>query len=428
MRYETIANSLFIKNREKLLTKIKPNSIAIVLSNDEMPRSGDSLFPYRQNADLFYLCGINQEDTVLMLCPDFPDESLREVLFITRSNQLLETWVGHKLTKEEATKISGINKVFFIDEMENVMRDLFLHSENIYLPTNEYLKFKTPVITRDLRFIAEMKQKYPLHNYFRLTPLVTDLRIIKEAEETEMIKKAINITNSAFRRVLKFVKPNVAEYEVEAEIMHEFLKNRATGHAFMPIIASGKDACTLHYITNEKNCISGDLLLIDFGADFANYAADITRTIPVSGKFTERQRQVYQAVLNVQKEATQLLVPGNTIFEYNKAVLEIMDKQLVDLGLYTAQEAANQSAEKPLVKKYMPHNISHHLGIDVHDVGSRFLKLQKNMIFTCEPGIYIKEEGIGIRLENDILVEDKPINLSQNIPIEIEEIEELMRG
>lgn len=427
MKYEPIDNQLFKENRTRFAAKMKPNSIAIFHSNDEMPRSADSHHLFRQNSDLFYLTGIDQEKTILVLFPDCVREEMREVLFIRKTSEDLVTWEGHKYTIEEARETSGIEKVVLEGEFWNILPGLMFLAENCYLNLNEHGRRPSPVLDREMRFAHEMRMKYPLHQYHRAAPVLHELRAVKSTLEVALIQHACNITEKAFRRVLQFVRPGVHEYEIEAEILHEFLINRATGPAYSSIIASGVDSCILHYVDNNKQCKDGDVLLMDFGAEYGNYAADLTRTIPVNGSFTERQKEVYNAVLRIKNEATQMLRPGITLEDYNNEVAKIVEAELIQLGLLNAKEVAQQNEKKPLYKKYFMHGTSHFLGLDVHDVGHRYRPIEKGMIFTCEPGIYIREEKIGIRLENDILVTDNdPIDLMANIPIEVEEIEELM--
>lgn len=427
MQKVTIDKSLFIKNRKKIVNKLKSNSLAIVTSNDELTRSGDQLFPFRQNSDLFYLTGLEQEKCMLTFCPNHPDEKLREILFTVKPNEQLETWTGHKYTKEEVQKISGIKTVKWIDDFDITLRDLALQSEHIYINVNEYIKYESPVFYQDQRIIQGLKEQFPLHHYCRLAPIITQSRLVKEKEEIELLKKACDVTNDAFQRVLKFVKPGVKEYEIVAEMTHEFITKGGRGHAYQPIVGSGKNALVLHYIENSAKCKDGNLLLMDFGAEYGNYAADCSRTIPVNGKFTKRQKACYEAVLRVQKEAIKMFVPGNTIDKVNKAVYKLMEKELIKLGLLSQKVVNKQNPEQPLYTKYLMHGITHFIGLDVHDVGSKYESFKKGMVLTCEPGLYIKEEGIGIRIENDILVDDKPIDLMAAIPREVDEIEQLMR-
>ncbi|MDX2189678.1 MAG: aminopeptidase P family protein [Bacteroidota bacterium] len=428
MRYDIIDNQLFISNRLRFSTKLKSSSVAIFNSNDIMPTNADGTMLFRQNNDLFYLCGIDQEETVLVICPDAPNPKQREMLFIKETNEKIETWEGKKLSKEEAKNISGIAQVHWLQNLQNILNGLVVECDNIYLNSNEHIRSKSHVESRDQRWIKQLKQQFPLHNYERIAKIMNELRPIKHSIEIALINTAIDITAKAFQRVLKFVKPGVAEYEIEAEITHDFLWNRATRHAYTPIIASGGSSCILHYITNNKICNDGEVLLLDFGAEYANYAADLTRTIPISGRFSDRQRKVYQSVLNIQKEAKKMLIKGNNLEIYHKEVGKIVEKELVELSLLKSEDIKNQTEDNPLYKKYFMHGTSHYLGLDVHDVGSRYRKFEPGMVFTCEPGIYIKEEGIGIRLENNILItETGNIDLMEQIPIEIDEIETLMK-
>lgn len=429
MRYDSIHKNFFNKNRKKLAGRLEVKSVAIVHSNDEMPRTGDQYFRYRQNSDLFYLSGIEQEQTILLIYPDHPSPKLREVLFILQPNEKMETWFGHKFTKEEATEISGIPNIQYLDSFEALLDEMLGHAENIYFNSNDYPKFKPDVESRDLRWAQKIKNDYPAHNYKRLAPEITQLRLQKEPEEIDLMKKACDITNKAFHRILKYVKPGVHEYEVEAEMVHEFVMNKANGPAYAPIIASGENALILHHIDNNRECKEGELLLMDFGAEYANYAADCTRTIPVSGKFTPKQKDYYRAVLKVQKEIQKHYVVGSSIERIGNEVLILMEKELLDLGLITKKEIEAAGSSKPLVMKYLVHGIAHFIGLDVHDVGNRFEEFRPGMVLTCEPGLYIKEENLGIRIENDILItEDGPVNLMEEIPSDPDEIEKLMNN
>ncbi len=426
MRYSKIHSELFKKNRKKLHKLLKNNSIAVINSSDEMPRNGDQTFPFRQNSDFFYLTGIEQEKSILIISKGYKKE-FEEILFILKPDKTLEIWNGHKHTNEEAKTISGIDNIKHINESKSILREIILSSKHIYLNRNENVKFETPVPYKDIRFAEELKSQYPLHNYKRLAPLLTELRLVKELEEIELIKTACEITNKAFHKILKFVRPGVKEYEIEAEITAEFLRNGAGGHAYQPIIASGKDNCVLHYVSNDKICKDGDLVLMDFGAEYGNYAADTTRTIPVNGKFTERQKEVYNAVLRVMKKATKLIKPGNTINKVNEEVNRMIEKELVNLGLAKQNEIDNKEKRDTVRMNYFMHGNSHFMGLDVHDVGTKDTVFKPGMVLSCEPGIYIEDEGFGIRLENDILVtKDSQIDLLADEPIEIEDIEGLM--
>ena len=428
MKYLPIDKHLFIQNRERFVRHLKNNAIAVFNSNDVMPTSADGIFPFIQQTDIFYLSGMDQEESILVIFPDAKEEKHREILFLRETSEHIRTWEGHKYTKEQASDISGIKTVYWTWEFERVFRMLAFEAEYIYLNTNEHNRADISVQTRDRRFIDRCRFNFPLHKYERLAPIMHHLRAVKSPLELEQIQNACDITEKASRRILAFIRPGVWEFEIEAEIVHEFMKNRSRGPAYAPIIASGADSCVLHYVKNDKQCNDGDLVLMDFGAEYANYAADLTRTVPVNGRFSQRQKDVYNAVLRVQKAAIAMLRPGNILDEYHKAVGQMMEKELIDLGLLKLDEVKKQSESSPLYKKYFMHGTSHYMGLDVHDYGNKFRKFEEGMIFTCEPGIYIREEGIGIRIENDILItSDMPIDLMKNIPSEVEEIEELMK-
>jgi Xaa-Pro aminopeptidase len=429
MRYQPIEDSLFTGNRKAFSEKMERQSVAVFNANDEYPRNGDQFFPYRQQSDFFYLTGIDQEKSILLIAPDHPDPRLREILFLVETNEQIAIWNGHKLTFDEARQISGIANIKWLDEFELTLRDMMAWAEKVYLNTYEYPKYRSDVLTRDQRFANELKTNYPAHQYRRSAPLVTALRMIKSDEEIKLIRKAVEITGKAFRRMLKFVRPGVKEYEIQAEMEHEFAMNGATGNAYLPIIASGANSCVLHYIENDKVCRDGDVVLFDFGAEYANYAADVSRTIPVNGKFSPRQRQLYDLVLRVQKQAILQFYPGNTPEKYNAFVNQLMETEMIKIGLLNRSEVRNQNPENPLYKKYFMHGTAHHLGLDVHDVHDRHRPFEAGMVFTCEPGIYIREENIGIRIENNILITDRgPLDLTAEIPREPDEIEELMKG
>ena len=429
MKYEPLNKELFVLNRERFKKMMKPNSIAIFNSNDMMPRNGDCFFPFRQNSDLFYLSGIDQEETMLVIYPDCVKEDFKEVLFIKKTNEHIAIWEGHKYTKQEARETSGIEKVIWLDDMENIINEMILLADNIYLNINENDRYISELETRDHRYAKMIRNRYPAHALLRAQPIMKKLAMIKSQYEIDVIQHCCNITEKAFRRVLNFTKPGVWEYQVEAEITHEFLYNRATGHGYTPIIASGANACVLHYIDNNKQCKPGDVMLMDFGAEYANYTADLSRSIPVSGCFTQRQRDVYDAVLNVMKAATNMLRPGTNLVKYHKEVGKVMEQELISLGLLDKHEVAKQNPKQPLYKKYFMHGTSHHLGLDVHDLMERYTNFEAGMVFTCEPGIYIPDEDLGIRLENDVLVTDgDPIDLMANIPVEADEIEALMNA
>jgi len=428
MRHKIVDKQLFKKNRNKLIKKIKFNSLVIINSNDEMPRNGDQNFPFRQNSDLFYLTGLEQEKCILCLCPQHADEAKREIVFTLKPDKKTEIWYGHKYNKEEITEISSVKTVLWLDDFDKTLKNLMLNFRNIYFNQNENPKFTSEVQTKDLRFAKEIKEKSPFHNYQSIAPILTELRLVKEPEEIEMMKNACEITAKAFDRILIFLKPELMEFEVEAEITNEFIKNGANGHAYLPIIASGKSACVLHYIDNDKKCKDGDLLLMDFGAEYGNYAADCSRTIPVNGKFNERQRQCYNVVLRVFKQAKELFVPGNSIDKINNDVNKLMEKEMIELGLFSKEDVENQEIGSPMYFNYYMHGTSHFLGLDVHDVGAKNTEFKKGMVLTCEPGLYIEEEGIGIRIENDIMVDENPIDLMKDIPVEIEDIEKIMNS
>jgi Xaa-Pro aminopeptidase len=429
MRYKQINKSLYISNRKRLVHELKPGAVGVFNSNDIMPTNADGTMRFRQNNDLFYLTGVDQEETILVLFPDYPDKKFREVLFLRETSEVIATWEGHKLTKDEARALSGIETVLWTSEFPKLLNTMLTMggAELVYLNTNEHYRAEVAVETRDSRFIKWCKEKYPLHKYERIAPIMSKLRSIKSKEEIDQLQVACDITNSAFRRVLKFVKPGVKEYEIEAEFIHEFLRKGSRGFAYEPIIASGANSCVLHYIENNKACKAGDVLLLDVGAEYGNYNADMTRTIPVSGRFTKRQKDVYNAVLRIKRAAMKLLKPGVQYFEYHKEVQKITENELIKLKLIDKTDLKKQNPAKPLFMKYFMHGTGHHLGLDVHDVGNMFSKMQVGMVWTVEPGIYIKEEGLGIRLENNVVIEKNGVNdLMKNIPVEAEEIEDLM--
>lgn len=427
MKYRAIENQLFIGNRERLTSRLKPNSMVIVHANDILPTNADGTMLFKQNSDLFYLSGVDQEETVLILAPDFPDEKMREILFLRETNEEIAIWEGHKLTKEEGQKTSGIKTVKWRQDFEKILYIMLAETEHIYLPSNEHIRNASLVETANDRFIKWCMSKFPLYQYERLAPIIYDLRSVKSEQEIKLIEHACHITEQGFRKILETVSPGVWEYEVEAEYAHVFLSNRSRGFAYSPIIAGGSNACVLHYIDNNQQLRDGDLMLMDVGAEYANYNSDMTRTIPVNGRFTKRQRQIYDAVLRVKTQATDLLLPGNSVPDYHKEVGEIMTEELIELGLIDKTDVQNQDPEWPAYKRYFMHGTSHHLGLDVHDVSSIYTKFQAGMVFTVEPGIYIREEGIGIRLEDNIVItENGHKNLMRNIPIHAEEIEDLM--
>ncbi|MBX7202294.1 MAG: aminopeptidase P N-terminal domain-containing protein [Bacteroidia bacterium] len=429
MKYSAIPSTLFIENRRRFAAQMKPDSIAVFVSNDEMPRSADATYFWRQNPDLFYLSGIDQEQTILLLYPDCPNPKQREILFVRKTNELIAIWEGHKYTKEEATQASGIENIQWTDGFEGVFRVLMTYAKTIYLNQNDHDRAVSKVPYLEMRFATDVKAQFPAHQVERASPIMHALRSIKSDFEVAVMRTACDITEKAFKRVLGFMKPGVWEYEVEAEIIHEFIRNRATGHAYTPIIASGGSACVLHYIDNNKQCNDGDVVLMDFGAEYGNYNADLTRSVPVNGRFTKRQKDVYNAVLRVMKYAKTMLRPGTIPLEYTKEVGLAMENELIDLGLLEAAAVKKQDPDNPLYKKYFMHGTSHYLGLDVHDVGFRYAPFEAGMVFTCEPGIYIPEESLGIRLENDILItKEGPLDLMQSIPLEAEEIEDIMQS
>ncbi|HVA98688.1 MAG TPA: aminopeptidase P N-terminal domain-containing protein [Bacteroidia bacterium] len=427
MKYLSIPSTLFIENRKRFAKQLKSNSLAVFNSNDIMPTNADGSMAFIQNSDLFYLSGIDQEESILLIYPEAKDTSQREILFLRETNSTIAVWEGHKYTKEEATQTSGIKTVYWLSQFETVFAALMAECEHVYLNSNEHARAHVVVETRDARFIKECKNKFPLHEYERAAPIMQDLRAIKSAEEVKLIQQACNITEKGFRRLLPFIKPGVWEYEIEAELTHEFIRNRSRGFAYGPIIASGLNACVLHYVDNNKQCKSGEVILMDVAAEYANYASDMTRAVPVSGKFTKRQKEVYNSVLHVMRGAMKMLKVGNNITDYHKAVGVLMEEQLIKLGLLKAADVKKQKPENPLYKKYCMHGISHFMGLDVHDIGNKHRKFEAGMVFTCEPGFYIPEENLGIRLEDDVLITAKgPVNLMANIPIEADEIEALM--
>ncbi|PCJ23530.1 MAG: X-Pro aminopeptidase [Flavobacteriales bacterium] len=429
MRYKALDKSLYINNRTNFIKHLKPKSLAVFNSNDMMPTNADGLMPFRQSNDLLYLSGIDQEESTLVIFPDAENEKHREILFVKETSERIAIWEGEKFSKEGATAHSGIPTVYWNSEFEEVFKMLTNEAENIYLNKNEHLRADTTVETCDDRFRKDCKKKYSNHNYEYLAPIMATLRPIKSQIEINTLQHACNITEKGFRRILDFVKPGVMEYEIEAEFSHEFLRSRSRGFAYTPIIASGYNACVLHYIENNMECKSGDVILMDVGAEYANYASDMTRCVPVSGKFTDRQKDVYNAVLRVMKGATAMLVPGTKHAEYHEEVGRMMESELIGLGLLDKTDVANQNSEEPLYKKYFMHGTSHHIGLDVHDVENKDRAFEEGMVLTVEPGIYIREESLGIRLENDALItKDGQLDLMANIPIEAEEIEDLMNS
>ncbi|MBQ3851588.1 MAG: aminopeptidase P N-terminal domain-containing protein [Bacteroidales bacterium] len=427
MRYKPLDNSFYTRNRKRVVGEMAPNSVAILVSHDEYPRCGDTTHPFRQNSDLLYLCGIDQEETFLTMAPWHPNPDYREILFIKNPSPEKIVWFGHRLSREQASELSGIRTVMFTESFEGVLNDLMMNSEHVYLHIPEDPRIKPTFPTHEVRFAAQLKKDYPLHDYRRLAPILYPLRAVKSSEELATLKQACQITRQAFERALTAIRPGRYEYEIEAELTYEMIRNGATTHSFAPIVASGADTCILHYIKNDKQMQDGDLLLMDFGAEYANYAGDCSRTVPVNGVFTPRQRQVYEAVLTIYKETIPRFRPGMTIHKINDFVFKRMNEELIKLGLYTSEDLANQDPAAPLFKKYYMHNTSHFIGLDVHDVGQRDWVFQPGNVLSCEPGIYIAEEGIGVRIETDVVVADKPIDLFAGTPVEVDEIEELMK-
>ena len=427
MKYRPIDSQLFVSNRSRLRAMLKPNSMVIVHANDVAPTNADGTMRFRQNSDLFFLSGVDQEHAILVLFPDAPDEKQREMLFVRETSEHIKVWEGVKLSKERATEVTGIHEVHWLVEFPKFFRMLMIQAEHVYLNLNEHPRAEILMESHETRFVKECQSAYPLHHYERLAPVVSGLRQIKQPIELDLIKEACEITKKGFERLLKFVKPGVGEWEVEAELAHEFLRNRSNHFAYEPIIASGAGACTLHYLDNDQVCQDGDMLLLDVAAEYANYNSDLTRTIPINGKFTKRQRQVYDAVLRVFRQAVDWLAPGMVLKPYQDQVGKLMEGELIELGLLKAEEVADQDPDKPLFKKYFMHGTAHHIGLDVHDVGDTWRPMEPGMVFTCEPGIYIPEENLGVRLENDILItETGRVDLMESIPIEADEIEKLM--
>ena len=430
MKHDRIPNQLFIKNREKFTAQMRPKSIAVFNSNDIYPISADSTMPFEQHSDIFYLSGADQEETILLLFPNAIDEKHREILFVRETNEHIAVWEGAKLTKAQATQVSGIETVYWLSDFDKVFFDLMTEADTVYFNTNEHYRQAVETQTREDRFIEKCKRDFPAHLWAKSNPILQNIRGVKEQEELDILQKACDITEKGFRRILSFAQPGVWEYELEAEYLHEFVRNRSKGFAYTPIIASGNNANVLHYIENNQQCKDGDLILMDVGAEYANYSSDMTRTIPVNGKFTARQRAVYDAVLRVKEEATKMLVPGTIWAEYHKECGKIMTSELLGLGLLEKGDVQNENPDWPAYKKYFMHGTSHHIGLDTHDYGELKTPMKANMVFTVEPGIYIPDEGFGIRLEDDVVIQEsgEPFNLMRNIPIEAEEIEELMNA
>lgn len=430
MKYDRIDSNLYISNRKKFTERMTANTLAVFNSNDIFPISADSTMPFQQHRDILYLSGVDQEESILVLFPNASNPAHREVLFLKETSDLIAVWEGEKLTKETAFLTSGIKTVYWLQQFPTIFKQMMAEAQGMYLNTNEHLRANTEVETREDRFIKQVKQDYPAHQLHKSAPIMHKIRSIKEAVELELMQRACKITEAGVRRLLAFIKPGVWEYEIEAELAHEFLRNRSKGFAYTPIVASGKNACVLHYIENNQQCQDGDVILLDVGAEYANYSSDLTRCLPVNGRFTARQKAVYNAVLHVKNEAQKLLVPGTIMAEYHKQVGSLMEEQLVGLGLISMDDIKTQNPDWPAYKKYFMHGTSHFLGLDTHDVGIWHEPISAGMVFTCEPGIYIPEEGLGIRLEDDLVVQSSgaPFNLMGDIPIEAEAIEDLMNA
>ena len=430
MRYKSISSHIYKKNRGKFMSRMKKNSFAVFNSNDIYPIGADSTFPFEQHRDIFYLTGIDQEETILLLSPQDKEIKNREILFVKETDKNIQIWEGPKLSKEDARSISGIEKILWLNEFEPTLKEITSQNNGIYLNKNEHYRNNSETQTREDRFISKFKKEYPTHSVYRSNPILQQIRSIKDPLEINQIKKACDITEMGFRRILKFIKPGIWEYEIEAELLHEFISNRSKGFAYSPIIASGKNANILHYIKNNSQCKSGELILIDSAAEYGNYCSDLTRTIPVSGRYSVRQKAVYNAVLNVKREATTLLRPGNLWKEYHEEVGKIMTAELLKLGLLDKNDVRKQDPKNPAYKKYFMHGTSHHIGLDTHDYGLLNEPFEPNMVFTVEPGIYLPDEGFGIRIEDVVVVQESgdPINLMKNIPIEIDEIESIMNS
>ena len=430
MKYHPIDSALFVKNRSNFMAQMKANSLAVFNSNDIYPISADSTMPFQQHRDIYYLSGVDQEESILVMFPDCPNKKHREILFLKETNDHIAIWEGEKLTKKRAFEVSGIKTVYWLQDLNKVMAELMAQSDTVHINTNEHYRASIETETREDRFTKWLLNKYPAHKVEKSNPILQRLRSIKDPIELDLLQKACNITEKGMRRVLKFVKPGVAEYEIEAEFIHEFLKNRSKGFAYTPIIASGNNANVLHYIENNQVCNDGDLILLDVGAEYANYSSDMTRTIPVNGRYSKRQKEVYNAVNRVKINATNMLIPGTIWADYHVEVGKLMTSELLGLGLIDKVDVKNEDPNWPAYKKYFMHGTSHHMGLDTHDYGLLWEPMKTNMVFTVEPGIYIPEEGFGIRLEDDVVIQEKgaPLNLMKNIPIAIEEFEDIMNS
>jgi len=430
MKYHQIDSNLFVKNRAKFSAEMKPNSVAVFNSNDIYPVSADSTLPFAQHRDIFYLSGVDQEESILLLFPDAPYDNLKEILFLKETNEHIAIWEGEKLSKERAFEVSGVKTVIWLQDFHKTLKEIMTYCDTIYINTNEHYRAVIETETREARFIKWWKENYPAHKVEKSNPILQRIRSVKESEELDLIQEACNITEKGYRRILNFVKPNIMEYEIEAEFAHEFLRNRSKGFAYTPIIASGNNANVLHYIENNQQCKAGDLILLDVGAEYANYSSDMTRIVPVSGRFSDRQKEVYNAVLRVKNEAAKMLIPGTLWKQYHVEVGKIMTSELLGLGLIDKTDVQNEKPDWPAYKKYFMHGTSHHMGLDTHDYGLLHESMQANMVFTVEPGIYIPAEGFGIRIEDDMVIQEKgeAFNLMRNIPIEVDEIESIMNS
>jgi Xaa-Pro aminopeptidase len=430
MKYQTIDAALFKLNRKNFMSQMEDGTLAVFNSNDIFPISADSTMPFQQHRDILFLSGVDQEESILVLFPNAKNPNQREVLFLKETSELIAIWEGDKLDKNRALEVSGIASVHWLKDFQTVFKQMMAEASGIYLNTNEHLRANTEVETREDRFIKKVKQDYPTHQVHKSAPILHRLRSVKHPIEINLMQKACDITKAGIYRLLKFIKPGVWEHHIEAELAHEFLMNSSRGFAYTPIIASGKNACVLHYIENNKECFDGDVILLDVGAEYANYASDLTRCIPVSGRFTARQKEVYNAVLHVKNEAEKLLVPGTMMADYHKQVGLLMEEQLVKLKLISLSDIKSQNPDWPAYKKYFMHGTSHFIGLDTHDVGLWNEPIKSGMAFTCEPGIYIPEENLGIRLEDDLVVQEKgaPLNLMSEIPLAADEIEDLMNA
>lgn len=429
-RYHPIDSRLFIHNRRNLIQHLKPNSLVVLHANDIMPTNADGVMPFRQNSDLFYLSGIDQEETILVLYPDAPHADYKELLFVKETNEQIMIWEGQKYSKSQAASLSGIEAIYWVEEFETILGKLMAQAEHVYCNSNEHPRADNPVQTRDARFITWCQNRYPLHRYERLAPIMEQLRVVKSEIEIELMREACRITEKGFRKVLPLIKPGIMEYEIEAELVGEFIRHRSRGFAYGPIVASGPNACILHYEANNQACQAGTTILLDVGAEYANYASDMTRVIPVSGRFTARQRAVYDAVFRIMQAARTMLVPGNDLIHYQRDLGEVVEYELIDLGLLDRTDIRKQDPKNPVYKKYFMHGASHHIGLNTHDLGNIYRKLEPGMVLTIEPGIYIREEDLGIRLENNFVIREHggPEDLMATIPLEADEIEMLMNS